>query len=114
MQMLVGLYIEDEPKNVTIMKGRFSLYQGINLIGLDSYPRTLNGFYDIVIEHNVDFLLVDHELDKALVDYKGIDVLREVRKHDSHIYAVLLTNYNLDDYRDELGEYDFQLNKEEL
>ena len=114
MQMLVGLYIEDEPKNVTIMKGRFSLYQGINLIGLDSYPRTLNGFYDIVIEHNVDFLLVDHELDKALVDYKGIDVLREVRKHDSHIYAVLLTNYNLYDYRDELGEYDFQLNKEVL
>ena len=48
------------------------------------------------------------------MDYKGIDVLREVRKHDSHIYAVLLTNYNLDDYRDELGEYDFQLNKEEL
>lgn len=114
MQTLVGLYIEDEPKNVTLMKGRFSLYQGMELIGLNRYPETVNGFYDIVIDSNVDFLLVDHELDKALVDYKGIDVLREIRRHDSHIYAVLLTNYNLDDYKDELGEYDFQLNKEEL
>jgi hypothetical protein len=41
-------------------------------------------------------------------------VLREIRSHDSNIYAVLLTNYPLDDYKDELGEYDYQLNKSEL
>lgn len=114
MQKLVGLYIEDEPKNITVMQGRFSLYPGIELVDIDYYPQSVEGFYDIVVEKNVDFLLVDHELDKVSVSYKGIDVLREIRKHDSNIYAVLLTNYPLDDYKGELGEYDFQLNKKEL
>ncbi len=114
MQTLTGLYIEDEPKNITLMQGRFSLFPGIRLIGIDVYPQTLNGFYDFVIENDVDFLLIDHELEKASVNYKGIEVLREIRSHDSNIYAVLLTNYPLDDYKDELGEYDYQLNKAEL
>lgn len=114
MQTITGLYIEDEPKNITLMQGRFSLFLGIELIGIDTYPQVLNGFYDYVVENNVDFLLIDHELEKASVAYKGIDVLREIRSHDSNIYAVLLTNYPLDDYKDELGEYDYQLNKEEL
>ena len=114
MQTLTGLYIEDEPKNVTLMQGRFSLFPGIKLIGIDTYPQSLNEFYDFVVENDVDFLLIDHELEKASVDYKGIEVLREIRSHDSNIYAVLLTNYPLDDYKDELGEYDYQLNKSEL
>ncbi len=46
MQTLTGLYIEDEPKNITLMQGRFSLFPGIRLIGIDVYPQTLNGFYD--------------------------------------------------------------------
>ena len=62
----------------------------------------------------MDFLLIDHELDKLHVSYKGIDVLKEIRKQDSNIYAVLLTNYPLDNYKTELEEYDFQLNKSEL
>lgn len=114
MRTLTGLYIEDEPKNITLMQGRFSLFPGIKLIGIDMYPRTLNEFYDFVVENDVDFLLIDHELEKASVDYKGIEVLREIRSHDDNIYAVLLTNYPLDDYKDELGEYDYQLNKAEL
>lgn len=114
MQTLTGLYIEDEPKNITLMQGRFSLFPGIELIGMDTFPQTLNSFYDYVVEHDVDFLLVDHELEKVSVNYKGIDALREIRNHDNNIYAVLLTNYPLDDYKDELGEYDYQLNKEEL
>lgn len=114
MQTLTGLYIEDEPKNVTLMQGRFSLSPGIKLIGIDAYPQTLNKFYDFVVENDVDFLLIGHELEKASVNYKGIEVLREIRSHDSNIYAVLLTNYPLDDYKDELGEYDYQLNKAEL
>lgn len=84
------------------------------MIGIVTYPHTLEGFYDYVVENDVDFLLIDHELDKASVSYKGIEVLREIRRHDSNIYAVLLTNYPLDDYKDELGEYDYQLNKAEL
>ena len=103
MQTLIGLYIEDEPKNVTLMQGRFSLFPGIKLIGIVKYPQSLDGFYDYVVENDVDFLLIDHELDKASVNYKGIEVLREIRSHASNIYAVLLTNYPLDDYKDELG-----------
>ncbi len=114
MQTLTGLYIEDEPKNLTLMQGRFSLFPGIKLIGINAYPDTLDGFYDYVVVNDVDFLLIDHELEKASVGYKGIEVLREIRSHDSNIYAVLLTNYPLDDYKDELGEYDYQLNKAEL
>ena len=114
MQTLIGLYIEDEPKNITLMQARFSLYPGVELMGIDCYPQRLDDFYNFVIENNVDFLIVDHELDKVSVDYKGIDVLREVRKHDGNIYAVLLTNYPLDDYKGELEEYDFQLNKVDL
>ena len=114
MHRLVGLYIEDEPKNIILMKGRFSLFSGIDLIGIENYPAKPDDFYEFVIKNNVDFLIVDHELDKLSVDYKGIDVLREIRKHDSNIYAVLLTNYPLDDYKGELGEYDFQLNKADL
>ena len=114
MQTLTGLFIEDEPKNIVLMQGRFSLYEGIKILGLDSFPQNLDGIYDVVIEKDVDFLLVDHELDKVSVPYKGIDVLREIRKQDENIYAVLLTNYPLEDYKDELGEYDFQLNKKEL
>ena len=74
MQTLTGLYIEDEPKNVTLMQGRFSLSPGIKLIGIDTYPQSLNEFYDFVVENDVDFLLIDHELEKASVDYKGIEV----------------------------------------
>lgn len=114
MRTLNGLYIEDEPKNITLMRGRFSFYQGIKLFALESFPKTLDGLYDEIIDKKIDFLIVDHELDKIAVSYKGIDVLREIRKHDSNIYAVLLTNYPLDDYKDELGEYDFQLNKADL
>lgn len=114
MNKLIGLYIEDEPNNIDILKARFSLHDGIELIGMDDYPQKVGGFYDYVIENNVDFLIIDHELEKASVPYKGIDVLRDIRREDSTIYAVLLTNYPLEDYKGELGEYDFQLTKSEL
>lgn len=113
MQTLIGLYIEDEPKNVELYQARFSFY-GIKLIGMAEYPPEVTGFHDVVVENNVDFLLVDHELDKASVSYKGIDVLREIRRYDDNIYAVLITNYPLEDYKGELGEYDFQLMKGDL
>lgn len=113
MRQLVGLYIEDEEKNIILMQGRFAL-KGIRIIGLGKFPQDLKNIYDYVIDNQVDFLIVDHELEKAYVTYKGIDMLKEIRKHDSNIYAVLLTNLSTDTYRDELGEYDFQLTKSEL
>lgn len=112
-KMLTGLYIEDEKKNIELMQARFELY-GLKLLGLCEYPQSVENFYEYIIENDVDFLLIDHELDKLHVSYKGIDVLKEIRKQDSNIYAVLLTNYPLDNYKTELEEYDFQLNKSEL
>ena len=44
----------------------------------------------------------------------SVDVLREIRKHDSTIYAVLLTNYELDDFADQFGDYDYELQKSEI
>ncbi len=116
MKKLIGLYIEDEPKNITMLQAWFELYskKEIELVGVDVFPQQLNEFYDIVIDKNIDFLIVDHELDKVPVSYKGIDVLKEIRKNDRNIYAILLTNFSLDNYREELGEYDFQLEKREL
>ena len=41
------------------------MFPGIELIGIDTYPQVLNGFYDYVLKNDVDFLLIDHELEKA-------------------------------------------------
>ena len=73
MQQLVGLYIEDEEKNIILMQGRFAL-KGIRIIGLGKFPQDLKNIYDYVIDNQVDFLIVDHELEKAYVTYKGIDM----------------------------------------
>ena len=80
---------------------------------LDKLPLTVDSYYDIILEKNVDFLIIDFHLEKQ-VTYKGIDVLREIRKHDSTIYAVLLTNYELDDFADQFGDYDCELQKSEI
>ncbi len=79
MQQLVGLYIEDEEKNIILMQGRFAL-KGIRIIGLGKFPQDLKNIYDYVIDNQVDFLIVDHELEKAYVSYKGIDMLKYFRK----------------------------------
>ena len=67
----------------------------------------------MIIEKKIDFVIIDHELEK-MVSYKGIDALKAIREYDNTIYAILLTNFPLTDYKDELGNYDFQLNKNEL
>lgn len=96
MDELIGLFIEDEAANVDIYTRLFAL-EGLKLDCLDKLPLTVDSYYDIILEKNVDFLIIDFHLEKQ-VTYKGIDVLREIRKHDSTIYAVLLTNYELDDF----------------
>lgn len=109
MDELIGLLIEDEVANINIYTRLFAL-EGLKLECLDNLPSTVNGFYDIILEKKVDFLIIDFHLEKQ-VTYKGIDVLREIRKHDSTIYAVLLTNYELDDFADQFGDYDYELQK---
>ena len=62
---------------------------------------------------DIDFLIIDYHLDKQ-VSYKGIDVLKEIRKYDDTIYSVLLTNYDLDNFKEEFGEYDYEIAKKEF
>lgn len=112
MSELRGLFIEDEVANIEIYTKLFAL-EGLQLECLDKLPGSLEGFYDIVLEKNVDFLIIDYHLDKQ-VTYKGIDVLREIRKYDSTIYAVLLTNYQLEDFADQFGDYDYELKKDAI
>lgn len=114
MKELLGLYIEDDISNVMVQQARFDLFEGISIEGLDVLPSRVEDFYPIIVRDNIDFLIIDHELDKQMVDYKGCDALNEIRKHDSTIYAILLTNYPLEDYKDELGAYDYQLTKSEM
>jgi DNA-binding NarL/FixJ family response regulator len=98
--------------NIDIYTQLFAL-EGLHLECIDKLPAALDGFYDIVLERDVDFLIIDYHLDKQ-VTYKGIDVLREIRKHDSTIYAVLLTNYQLEDIAKQFGDYDYELKKDAI
>lgn len=112
MEKLKGLFIEDEMDNIRIYTSLFEL-QDLELEYINPLPKVVDGFYDIVLERNVDFLIIDYHLDKQ-VTYKGIDVLREIRKNDSTIYAVLLTNYQLEDFAEQFGDYDYELKKDSL
>lgn len=112
MNDLRGLFIEDEMANVDVYTRLFAL-EGLQLEYLEKLPLTLDIYYDIVLERDIDFLIIDYHLDKQ-VTYKGIDVLREIRRHDSTIYAVLLTNYQLDDFSDQFGDYDYELKKDSI
>lgn len=114
MKELLGLYIEDDLNNVMVQQARFDLFEGISIKGLEVLPSKVEDFYPIIIRDHIDFLIIDHELDKQKVSYKGCDALNEIRKHDSTIYAILLTNYPLADYKEELGTYDYQLTKSEM
>lgn len=114
MKELLGLYIEDDISNVMVQQARFDLFEGISIKGLEVLPDKVEDFYPIIVREHIDFLIIDHELDKQLVSYKGCDALNEIRRHDSTIYAILLTNYPLADYKEELGAYDYQLTKSEM
>lgn len=114
MRELLGLYIEDDISNVMVQQARFDLFEGVSIKGLEALPGKVEDFYPIIVREHIDFLIIDHELDKQMVSYKGSDALNEIRKHDSTIYAILLTNYPLEDYREELGAYDYQLTKSEM
>ena len=103
MDELIGLFIEDEAANVDIYTRLFAL-EGLKLDCPDKLPLTVDSYYDIILEKNVDFLIIDFHLEKQ-VTYKGTDVLREIRKHDSTIY---------DDFADQFGDYDYELQKSEI
>lgn len=70
MDELIGLFIEDEAANVDVYTRLFAL-EGLKLDCLDKLPLTVDSYYDIILEKNVDFLIIDFHLEKQ-VTYKGI------------------------------------------
>lgn len=112
MNRLIGLYIEDDQKNIAVIRELFR-QEGLKIVSLKSLPSRAEDLYPQILSMQVDFLLIDHELNKA-VSYTGFDALQEIRKNDRTIYAVLITNFSLDDYKDEFSEYDYQVRKSEL
>lgn len=109
---LRGLYIEDDRKNIVVTRKLFQ-QEGLAVESLEALPADLGELYPLVLAKRVDFLLIDHELNK-LVPYTGFEALSEIRKHDRTIYAVLLTNFAVEDFKDEFGSYDLEVNKKEL
>ncbi len=111
MGRLKGLYIEDDPKNIKTYSEYLSL-EGLEMISLEELPKNIEDYYDIILQNDIDFLLIDYHLDKQ-VNYSGTDVLKTVRKNDPTIYGVLLTNFDLEENY-ELGEYDYEFQKDEF
>ena len=109
---LKGLYIEDDQSNL-IVNSKLFRQEGFDMTYLPQLPKDIGELYPMVMDHRPDFLLIDHELNK-LTGYSGYDALTEIRKHDRTIYAILLTNYKMEDYTDEFGAYDLQVHKSEL
>ena len=110
--LIKGLYIEDDDKNIFVIKALFE-QEGFEIVTLPQLPKKVEDIYPLVLEQQVDFLLVDHELNKK-VGYSGFDALREIRKCDSTIYAILLTNFQVEDFKTEFDSYDLELHKSEL
>lgn len=109
---LRGIYIEDEDKNIRVTQELFQ-QEGFEVVALPQLPLDKKDLYPLVLEQNADFLLIDHQLNKK-VSYTGYDALQEIRKHDSTIYAVLLTTFKVEDFKAEFGIYDLEVNKDQL
>lgn len=109
--MIKGLLIEDDQDNIYAYKERFRLYD-IELLDVPEFPKEASAFWDIVIETNVDFIIIDNHLHKKSVQYEGLDVLREIRKQDPEIYIVYLTCKGID--KTKTSEFDLEVDKGNL
>ena len=107
-----GIYIEDDDKNIIVTQALFS-QEGFEIEPLPQLPLDVKDIYPLVLQQGADFLLIDHQLNKK-VSYTGYDALKEIRRHDSTIYAVLLTTFKVDDFKKEFGIYDLEVNKDQL
>jgi len=107
-----GIYIEDDNKNIDVVQALF-LPEDLEIVPLTELPLNIEELYPLILKQNADFLLIDHQLNKK-VSYSGYDALQEIRKHDSTIYAVLLTTFKVEDFKEEFGIYDLEVNKAQL
>lgn len=107
-----GIYIEDDDKNIYVVQSLFS-QEGFEIVPLPQLPQNIDELYPLILQEDADFLLIDHQLNKK-VSYTGYDALQEIRRHDSTIYAVLLTTFKVEDFKEEFGLYDLEVNKAQL
>lgn len=107
-----GIYIEDDDKNIRVIQLLFE-QEGFEVVSLPKLPIDIKDLYPLVLEQKADFLLIDHQLNKK-VSYTGYEALKEIRKHDGTIYAVLLTTFKVEDFKEEFGIYDLEVNKDQL
>ncbi|EEL47977.1 response regulator [Bacillus cereus] len=114
MSSIKGYYIEDEIDNIESY-GRYFEDEGIELIYEEKLLESPDGYYDLICSSDADFVIVDNHLDKQGVSYDGLDVLKSIRKQDSNIYIILLTNFSFADIDNrQLGEFDQAIMKNDF
>lgn len=108
--MIKGLLVEDDQDNIDSYTKRFKL-QEIELVNVMKFPKSAADFWNIVLDRNVDFIIIDNHLHKKCVEYTGLDVLREIRKQDSEIYIIYLTSKGIDKTDPVLSNFDLEVDK---
>ena len=111
--MIKGLYIEDDNDNIISYSKRFKL-KDIELISIDTFPAKPADFWQIVLENEVDFIIIDNHLHKKCVEYTGLQVLEEIRKQDSEIYILYLTSKGIDFADKKLSNFDMEVDKNDF
>ena len=109
---LKGLYIEDDDSNILVYRELFD-QEGFEILSVPRLPAIPEDIYPLIMELDPDFLIIDHELNKK-VKYSGYEALLEIRKQDSTIFAILLTNFKVIDFKHEFGIYDLEVYKGDL
>ncbi|MNC16928.1 Response regulator receiver domain protein [compost metagenome] len=108
--MIKGFYVEDEIENITSLKRLFKL-EDIDLSYKEELLDSPEGYYDLFFEQDINFVIIDKNLDKKGMGYTGLDVLKEIRKQDSNIYIVLLTSYVDEVANEDLVDFDQVIDK---
>ena len=110
MEMIKGLFIEDDPENIKSYRDRFKLHD-IDLLDIETFPKNACDIWEIVIKTDVDFIIIDNHLHKKCVEYSGLDVLEEIRKQDPEIYIIYLTSKGIDKKDPKLSKFDQEIDK---
>ena len=108
-KLMRGLYIDDERKNVDLMRARFELYD-IEICGIDDLPNNIDAIIREISTGSYDFLIIDFDLTKWRVCCNSDDIMMAIRGRGNDIYTILLTNFPIDEGID-LKLYDCEMQK---
>lgn len=57
-------------------------------------PRSIENIWEIIKNDDVQAVIIDYRLNESgTVSYTGDDVIREIRKHNKHLPAFIITSY---------------------